>query len=83
MDNWFVEFKYRNICWNLTNANKHFLLKVDWHALKTKMHSSTELYFVARFNTMKYYIIAGEASGDLHGSNLIKERGCSYTQLGR
>ena len=22
---------------------------------------------------MKYYIIAGEASGDLHGSNLIKE----------
>jgi len=23
--------------------------------------------------TMKYYIIAGEASGDLHGSNLIKE----------
>ena len=24
-------------------------------------------------NAMKYYIIAGEASGDLHGSNLIKE----------
>ena len=22
---------------------------------------------------MRYYIIAGEASGDLHGSNLIKE----------
>ena len=22
---------------------------------------------------MKYYIIAGEASGDLHGSNLVKE----------
>jgi lipid-A-disaccharide synthase len=22
---------------------------------------------------MKYYIIAGEASGDLHGSNLIKQ----------
>ncbi len=22
---------------------------------------------------MKYYILAGEASGDLHGSNLIKE----------
>jgi lipid A disaccharide synthetase len=22
---------------------------------------------------MKYYIIAGEVSGDLHGSNLIKE----------
>lgn len=22
---------------------------------------------------MKYYIIAGEASGDLHGSNLMKE----------
>src|SRR4030095_12299173 len=28
------------------------------------------MYFA--FN-MKYYIIAGEASGDLHGSNLIKE----------
>ncbi|MFI3299714.1 MAG: lipid-A-disaccharide synthase [Rikenellaceae bacterium] len=25
---------------------------------------------------MKYYIIAGEASGDLHGSNLIKELKC-------
>jgi lipid-A-disaccharide synthase len=25
------------------------------------------------FGFMKYYIIAGEASGDLHGSNLIKE----------
>ncbi len=25
------------------------------------------------FFSMKYYIIAGEASGDLHGSNLIKE----------
>lgn len=25
------------------------------------------------FSPMKYYIIAGEASGDLHGSNLIKE----------
>ena len=22
---------------------------------------------------MKYYIIAGEASGDLHGSNLVKQ----------
>ena len=22
---------------------------------------------------MKYYIIAGEASGDLHGANMIKE----------
>ncbi|NCB09268.1 MAG: lipid-A-disaccharide synthase, partial [Bacteroidia bacterium] len=22
---------------------------------------------------MKYYLIAGEASGDLHGSNLMKE----------
>lgn len=28
------------------------------------------MYFA---NTMKYYIIAGEASGDLHGSNLIKQ----------
>lgn len=26
-----------------------------------------------RNSTMKYYIISGEASGDLHGSNLIKE----------
>ena len=25
------------------------------------------------YTTMQYYIIAGEASGDLHGSNLIKE----------
>ena len=25
------------------------------------------------YSPMKYYIIAGEASGDLHGSNLIKE----------
>lgn len=25
------------------------------------------------YSSMKYYIIAGEASGDLHGSNLIKE----------
>jgi lipid-A-disaccharide synthase len=25
------------------------------------------------FDSMKYYIIAGEASGDLHGSNLIRE----------
>ena len=36
---------------------------------------------------MKYYIIAGEASGDLHGSNLMKGLyGCdpeavSYTHL--
>lgn len=27
----------------------------------------------AKHQTMRYYIIAGEASGDLHGSNLIKE----------
>lgn len=26
-----------------------------------------------RYTKMKYYIIAGEASGDLHGSNLVKE----------
>lgn len=29
---------------------------------------------------MKYYIIAGEASGDLHGSNLIREIKCSDPQ---
>ena len=28
---------------------------------------------IVHCNCMKYYIIAGEASGDLHGSNLIKE----------
>ena len=33
--------------------------------------STLQLKFV--FFKMKYYIIAGEASGDLHGSNLIKE----------
>jgi len=30
------------------------------------------LFSIIRFSRMKYYIIAGEASGDLHGSNLIK-----------
>ena len=30
---------------------------------------------------MKYYIIAGEASGDLHGSNLIKEL-CKLDSVG-
>ena len=34
--------------------------------------TSAYLYRVIGFD-MKYYIIAGEASGDLHGSNLIKE----------
>src|ERR1700744_5447723 len=29
--------------------------------------------FAPGINRMKYYIIAGEASGDLHGSNLITE----------
>jgi lipid-A-disaccharide synthase len=29
--------------------------------------------FASSNNFMRYYIIAGEASGDLHGSNLIKE----------
>ena len=29
--------------------------------------------FYKTFQEMKYYIIAGEASGDLHGSNLIKQ----------
>lgn len=32
-------------------------------------HSSIE---TSSFRTMKYYLIAGEASGDLHGANLIK-----------
>ncbi len=30
------------------------------------------LYFATFVSEMKYYIIAGEASGDLHGGNLIK-----------
>lgn len=28
---------------------------------------------ILKFSKMKYYIIAGEASGDLHGANLMKE----------
>jgi len=32
-----------------------------------------DAYYHSPFSPMKYYIIAGEASGDLHGSNLIKE----------
>ncbi|MDD4145151.1 MAG: lipid-A-disaccharide synthase [Prolixibacteraceae bacterium] len=28
---------------------------------------------IEKFKMMKYYLIAGEASGDLHGSNLIRE----------
>ena len=28
---------------------------------------------IEKFKRMKYYLIAGEASGDLHGSNLIRE----------
>src|SRR5580765_4776833 len=35
--------------------------------------SYSNLYLRTFCSTMKYYIIAGEASGDLHGSNLIKE----------
>jgi lipid-A-disaccharide synthase len=31
------------------------------------------MWFIFEPRNMKYYIIAGEASGDLHGSNLIKE----------
>ena len=29
---------------------------------------------------MKYYIIAGEASGDLHGSNLVQQLAMADTQ---
>ena len=29
--------------------------------------------FISFYLLMKYYIIAGEASGDLYGANLIKE----------
>lgn len=31
------------------------------------------VYAYSKLQFMKYYLIAGEASGDLHGSNLIKE----------
>lgn len=30
------------------------------------------LHISSIFSDMKYYIISGEASGDLHGSNLIR-----------
>jgi len=35
--------------------------------------ASFVVIYIGIFLYMKYYIIAGEASGDLHGSNLIKE----------
>ncbi len=34
---------------------------------------SEKFCFIINYIHLKYYIIAGEASGDLHGSNLIKE----------
>jgi lipid-A-disaccharide synthase len=37
------------------------------------LHQSYYAFYKRKFSGMKYYIIAGEASGDLHGSNLIKE----------
>src|SRR5665213_2280553 len=36
-------------------------------------HFSLSLKLHRINSSMKYYIIAGEASGDLHGSNLIRE----------
>jgi len=52
----------------------HFSLQLNNFCLNPRFYplvkgELTKLYFAA----MKYYIIAGEASGDLHGSNLIRE----------
>jgi lipid-A-disaccharide synthase len=35
-----------------------------WHRIPLRINN---------YNEMKYYLVAGEASGDLHGSNLMKE----------
>lgn len=45
-------------------------LKLLYQKLNNNNFLNSSLYFAF---TMKYYIIAGEASGDLHGSNLIKQ----------
>jgi lipid-A-disaccharide synthase len=42
-----------------------------WLNINIKNHPGLSLSFPI-VNKMKYYIIAGEASGDLHGSNLIR-----------
>lgn len=42
-------------------------------SLSPVLHFIIRYSFPPIFSPMKYYIIAGEASGDLHGSNLVKE----------
>jgi hypothetical protein len=41
-------------------------MKIQYLILKA------EVFKLIQILKMKYYIIAGEASGDLHGSNLMK-----------
>ncbi len=43
----------------------------DLHLIIATVHDQRATFSI--FDSMKYYIIAGEASGDLHGSNLIRE----------
>lgn len=45
-------------------------VSINYHSVKGPKVVKKSAYIYA---SMKYYIIAGEASGDLHGSNLIKE----------
>jgi lipid-A-disaccharide synthase len=51
------------------------LLQFRYSAFIVFCTTSYKIKFITphRGSGMKYYIIAGEASGDLHGSNLIKE----------
>ena len=41
--------------------------------MQNPLHKLKSVFHCFTFAPMKYYIIAGEASGDLHGSNLIKQ----------
>jgi lipid-A-disaccharide synthase len=52
-------------------ASPQPLLKKEHKPFSPIYHNQTPINYLYAF--MKYYIIAGEASGDLHGSNLIKE----------
>ena len=49
------------------------LVFFDLLGLRKKLYFATKQNFPFGNWYMKYYIIAGEASGDLHGSNLIKQ----------
>ncbi|WP_317196302.1 lipid-A-disaccharide synthase [Hydrotalea lipotrueae] len=50
---------------------KHVLNLLNEYVLLSKLSFSSQPAYL--YPAMKYYVIAGEASGDLHGSNLIKE----------